>query len=472
MKKLSAIWIAILTVLLVGGLVGCNKVKQEEQKEEANAEGAAQEEPIMPSTVDAPVNGAPAKAKPAKLAKKDEHKGHDHKGHDHAVKQVKKDIKNGKLDPNALKIKGKEIPAPADVAEIPGDAQKTASGLASKVLKKGTGTAKPTKNDTVKVHYTGWTTDGKMFDSSVQRGEAAEFPLSGVIPGWTEGMQLMVVGEKRRFWIPKELAYNDRPGRPAGMLVFDVELLDIKTAPKPPANLTTIPADAVKTDSGLATKVLKAGKGGDKPAEGATVTINFTGWLADGTMFDTTTNKEKPLTVPVDRLFPGWKEGLMLMTPGESRRLWIPQELGLGNRPGVPEGMMVIDVELLEVKLPIPAPKEVAAPPADAEKTESGLASKVLTKGSGSVHPKATDKVSVHYSGWTTDGKMFDSSVMRGEPATFPLSGVIAGWTEGVQLMVEGEKRIFWIPEDLAYQGKPGRPAGMLVFEIELLKIN
>ena len=60
----------------------------------------------------------------------------------------------------------------------------------------------------------------------------------------------------------------------------------------------------------------------------------------------------------------------------------------------------------------------------------------------------------MHYSGWTTDGKLFDSSVLRGEPATFPLNGVIAGWTEGVQLMVEGEKTRFWIPEALAYKGQ------------------
>ena len=67
----------------------------------------------------------------------------------------------------------------------------------------------------VEVHYSGWTTDGKMFDSSVTRGEPATFPLNGVIPGWTEGVQLMVVGEKTRFWIPGELAYDSRPARRA-----------------------------------------------------------------------------------------------------------------------------------------------------------------------------------------------------------------------------------------------------------------
>ncbi len=117
------------------------------------------------------------------------------------------------------------------------------------------------------------------------------------------------------------------------------------------------------------------------------------------------------------------------------------------------------------------APDDVAAPPANAERTASGLASRVLRPGTGDVHPAATDRVQVHYSGWTTDGERFDSSVLRGAPASFPLRGVIAGWTEGLQLMVEGERRRFWIPESLAYQGRPGRPAGMLVFDVELIDI-
>jgi FKBP-type peptidyl-prolyl cis-trans isomerase len=120
----------------------------------------------------------------------------------------------------------------------------------------------------------------------------------------------------------------------------------------------------------------------------------------------------------------------------------------------------------------IPAPADVAAPPAEALTTPSGLASRVLEPGTGTTHPTARSRVLVHYSGWTTDGQMFDSSVVRGEPIAFGLYQVIAGWTEGVQLMVEGEKRRFWIPERLAYQGQPGAPAGMLVFDVELIRIE
>ena len=137
--------------------------------------------------------------------------------------------------------------------------------------------------------------------------------------------------------------------------------------------------------------------------------------------------------------------------------------------------MLVFDVELLSFKeapKPPETPKDVAAIPKNAKKTESGLGSRVLKKGTGKEHPTATSVVTVHYTGWTTDGKMFDSSIVRGAPATFGLNQVIKGWTEGLQLMVEGEKRRIWIPEELAYQGRPGRPQGMLVFDVELLEIK
>jgi FKBP-type peptidyl-prolyl cis-trans isomerase len=120
----------------------------------------------------------------------------------------------------------------------------------------------------------------------------------------------------------------------------------------------------------------------------------------------------------------------------------------------------------------IPPPPDVAAAPADALRSPTNLASKVLKAGTGTRHPRPNSRVTVHYTGWTTEGVTFDSSVTRGEPATFGLDEVIAGWTEGVQMMVEGEKRRFWIPGRLAYEGAPGRPQGTLVFDIELIRIE
>ena len=103
------------------------------------------------------------------------------------------------------------------------------------MLVKGTGTVHPTQKNGVTVNYAGWTTDGKMFDSSYTHGEPADVRRDrGVIPGWTEALQLMVEGEKRRIWIPEALAYKGQPQRPQGMLVFDVELLKILDTPPPP----------------------------------------------------------------------------------------------------------------------------------------------------------------------------------------------------------------------------------------------
>ena len=119
----------------------------------------------------------------------------------------------------------------------------------------------------------------------------------------------------------------------------------------------------------------------------------------------------------------------------------------------------------------VAAPPDVAAPPADASKTASGLATKIIARGSGTDHPAKDDVVVVHYSGWKTDGSMFDSSVVQGKPATFMVDGVIPGWTEGLQLMFEGEKARLWIPENLAYKGKSA-PFGNLVFDVELIKIE
>jgi FKBP-type peptidyl-prolyl cis-trans isomerase len=249
--------------------------------------------------------------------------------------------------------------APADVAAPPATAKKTASGLASKVLFKGKGSGHPGPHDKVTVQYTGWTTDGKMFDSSIPTGEPARFPLDGVIKGWGEGLQLMVKGEKRRFWIPADLAYGDppaHPGAPAGMLVFDVELLDfVKVAapPETPADVAAAPKEAKKTTSGLSYKILKHGKGKDHPTADSTVEVHYTGWTTDGKLFDSSVVRGEPATFPLGGVIKGWTEGLQLMVVGDKARFWIPGNLAYGDtpaRPGAPAGTLVFDVELLSIK--------------------------------------------------------------------------------------------------------------------------
>lgn len=239
--------------------------------------------------------------------------------------------------------------------------------------------------------------------------------------------------------------------------------------PAPPADLAAPPADAERAESGLVTKKLASGSGTAKLRDDQIARLRYTVWKSDGTLVQHVPPGQSLLIAP-SKMLPGWAAAVQQMVTGESRRIWIPASLGAGK---IKEGeTLVIDTELLEIVDRPTTPEDVAAPPADAKVTESGLAYKVLRPGTGSVRPKRNSTVVVHYSGWTTDGKMFDSSILRGQSAVFPLTGVIAGWTEGLQLMVEGEKTRFWIPSKLAYGNDKTKPQGMLVFDIELVQVR
>lgn len=254
-------------------------------------------------------------------------------------------------------------------------------------------------------------------------------------------------------------------------LVLSLGAGALAQAPATPPDVASAPADAVKTPSGLASKLLQPGKDDRKAAASDVVTVHYSVWTADGKLQDSTRTKDKPARFPLENVIPGWRECVTLMSVGEQRRCWIPQELTYKGAKGRPAGTLVFDIELMSAEpSPSTPPPDVATVPPDASRLPSGLAYRVLTPGVGARRPYQTSEVTVHYTGWTTDGRMFDSSVMRGQPTTFGLDQVIKGWTEGVQLMVEGEKRRFWIPQSLAYD-QGGGPRGMLVFDIELIKI-
>lgn len=241
-----------------------------------------------------------------------------------------------------------------------------------------------------------------------------------------------------------------------------------------PPDLESPPPDAARSSTGLISKIVTPGTGTEKPEGTDIVTVHYTGWSSDGQMFDSSHTRGNPSTFPLDRVMAGWRECVQLMTVKEKRRCWVPQDLAYKGAAGRPTGTVVFDIELLETRRsPTIAPPDVKGPPEDAKRTPSGLAYKVLRPGTGTERPRAWSRVTVHYTGWTTDGKMFDSSVARGAPMTFGLDeGLIRGWVEGMQLMVEGEHTRFWIPEALAYKGEAGNPRGMLVFDIELLRIE
>ena len=376
-----------------------------------------------------------------------------------------------------------EVAVPKDVAAAPADAEKTPSGLSSKVLKKGTGQEMPTAEDTVTVHYSGWETNGKMFDSSVKRGQPSSFPLNRVIKGWTEGLQLMVVGEKRRFWIPANLAYGDtpsRPGGPSGLLCFDVELLEIKKAPKAPEvpkNVAAAPADAMKTASGLASIVLKKGTGTEMPKVTDKVTVHYSGWDKTGKMFDSSVMRGEPTSFPLSAVIKGWTEGLQLMVVGEKRRFWIPANLAYGevSQRGGPSGMLCFDVELLEFKAAPQMPKvpaDLLTIPENAIESEGGVKSIILTPGKGA-QPAAEDVILVNYTGWDKTGKVIDSSVRGGEAVPIPLAKMAPAFSAALKLMKAGETRQFWIPAKhvLGENPQPGAPEGPFCYQFEFIKV-
>jgi peptidylprolyl isomerase len=247
---------------------------------------------------------------------------------------------------------------------------------------------------------------------------------------------------------------------------------DAKIIPAP-SDLGAPPNDAVKSSTGLISKTLKPGTTDEKPIATDVVTVNYTGWRGDGMMFDSSVARGQASTFPLDKVMAGWRECVMLMTIGETRRCWVPQALAYNGRAGRPTGTVVFDIELIDFRpSPLIPPTDVKGPPADAKRTANGLAYKVLRPGKGTRSPSPFSQVSVHYTGWTTDGRMFDSSIPGGMPRSMRLDGVIKGWTEGVPLMTEGERTRFWVPENLAYEGKGEGPRGMLVFDIELVAIQ
>jgi len=244
---------------------------------------------------------------------------------------------------------------------------------------------------------------------------------------------------------------------------------DKKEAPKLP------PLDAKEWkklgDKGLQVWDVVEGKG-EAVKPGALVTIHYTGWLTNGKVFDSSVTTGEPATFPLGKLIPGWQEGIPGMKEGGKRRLVIPSDLGYGDAgspPDIPgKATLVFEIEMI---------RNWTLPPLDAKewkevKDTGGMKTWDVKEGKGeAVKPGA--EVTIHYTGWTTDGKIFDSSYNRFEPATFGLDGLIKGWQIGVPGMKPGGVRRMSIPYPLAY-GEKGRPPTIpakatLIFEIEVI---
>jgi peptidylprolyl isomerase len=278
--------------------------------------------------------------------------------------------------------------------------------------------------------------------------------------------------------VPPSIGYKGQPQGTPETLVYEVEVVEINPAPAVPPDVAATPANAEATKGGIKYVVVRPGTGTEKARSFDNVTYNFTVWDSEGRMYETTEMKKRPAKNAPYRQPAALEEVLTMMTAGERVRFWTAAEkLSPTGKPGpgMPQGGVCEEVEVVTIEKgvePPPTPPDVAKPPGDAKRTAKGIFYKMLKTGKGGPKPKPTDTVKVNYTGWTTDGRMFDSSVMRNEPAEFSLQGVIVGWTDGIPVLSVGDKARFWIPEDLAYKGQPGRPQGMLVFDVELIEIK
>ncbi|MCO4763945.1 MAG: FKBP-type peptidyl-prolyl cis-trans isomerase [Myxococcales bacterium] len=241
---------------------------------------------------------------------------------------------------------------------------------------------------------------------------------------------------------------------------------------KAPSNVAAAPADAKKTKSGIAFKILKAGTGTVKPSGDDSLQVKYSAWGTDGKRTSTTwkIKSQDPRELSFRKMIPGWKEMLGDMVVGERRLAWIPAKKAHLKKRSFKKGPRTVDFELVGLKVAPKAPKDLKRPPKDATKTASGLVYKKLKAGTGTVHPGPKADVKAKYAGWSRKGTCFDFTGPK-DVQTFNLDNVIRGWTEGVQLMVTGDKYRFWIPQKIAYDGMDGRPAGQLVFDIELVEI-
>lgn len=242
------------------------------------------------------------------------------------------------------------------------------------------------------------------------------------------------------------------------------------------------------TGSGLQYLVLEEGAAdGVTPVSTDIVVVEYVSRMKDGLELDSSHARGAAAKFPLNRVIPAWTEGIQLMSEGDKFRFFTPPALAFGETgmPGSPIGpneALVFDIELLKVESPARNLEEANKFLAEnagkdgVNTTASGLQYEVISEGpAGGASPKATDVVKVHYQGTFINGTEFDSSYKKGRPSEFPLNGVIAAWTEGLQLMSVGDKYRFFVPPALGYGEYGGGSVGpnqAMIFEVELIEVK
>src|ERR1051326_7685907 len=352
----------------------------------------------------------------------------------------------------------------------------SASGLKYTFLKFGDG-AQVEKGDNVSVNYVGKLTNDTVFDSSYPRKQPFSFKVGQkqAIEGWDEGLQLMHVGDSAKLVVPSALGYGDRQiGNipPGSTLVFTIKVGSDNPGVKP---FDVTKKDTVKLPSGVKYITIEKGKG-EKLKEGDIVTVRYSGYMPDGKMFDSSVERGDSLKYNLGKGLKGLDEGIEHMMVGGKARIVVPYMLAWGEqgRPGLipPKTDVIFDIELLNAK-PKPEVKPFDTKGKDTITTASGLKYIVISKNPNGTPAEAGKTVKVHYTGYLTDGKIFDSSVERQQPIEIPIGmgRVIKGWDEGIVLMKTGDKFRLIIPSSLGYGdgGSPPviPPKATLIFDVE-----
>lgn len=409
--------------------------------------------------------------------------------------------------------------------------KKTANNLEYLFLKDQAGTKFIQDGSIVKMHIRTKIADSAMFDSyKMNNNEPIEQPLTKQFLGaFMEGFALLTAGDSAILRLPIDTAFKGSPMPPfaksGDKVSYEIKIISVKTKAEADAEkekaskvqngiddkllkeyIKTKKLKTAKTASGIYYVIDKKGNGKHATAADK-VKVHYKGYKLDGSTFDSSYDRGQPIEFPLSGVIKGWTEGIPLFEEGGKGTLLIPSSLAYGQN--APPGstikaneVLLFDVELIKIN-PEPevveAPSPVKAAPAaeeanspdpstqdqliqdfikknnlNAQKTASGLYYVIDKKGNGK-HATAADQVKVHYKGTLLDGTKFDSSYDRNEPITFPLSGVIRGWTEGIPLFEEGGKGKLIIPSALGYgpNGAGGviQPNEILVFDVELLQI-
>jgi FKBP-type peptidyl-prolyl cis-trans isomerase len=359
----------------------------------------------------------------------------------------------------------------------------TASGLVYSVLAEGAPDAPaPTIGDQVQVHYTGWLTDGTVFDDSRTGGEPASFRLGKVIEGWNEGLALMRPGARYKLTLPAELAYGDRARGeiPANsVLIFDVELLGVEPGPPTPTFAAPRAETSVTLANGLRYEVVREGAG--RAATGdERVVVDFAFWNPAGRLLDWSGWEESgPIRCTPDQPpLPFFADLLPVLLPGSAVLAEVPATLSFGDQamPGIEAGSATFwKLEARSIDYAPVVPSFQVPDPARGTETESGLLYEVLVPGAGA--PGGSQKsVKLAFSYWLEDGTLVDTTHKSGRgPIT----------AKGEQLLLPFMKELVgqmpagsvWLVRVPAAQGFVGRqppgvpPQATTIWRLELVEV-